>query len=195
MKRIYTIIKILLGLEPIIKGIDGVFKPPQLNIYCGKIKFYAPYFLPWGFNSSIIVIKKLQKRDLNKVYTQLRTSALPYILPMIRREKYIVIKLFNEYYYISIGIPIKLHYNELGWKSKWVSPRFEWLPTISLYFFKWQITFYWKNPVGDKYDDTYYEQIVWFLHYSNKDIEVAKETWPWFKPDTNESTWNDKYLI
>lgn len=73
------------------------------------------------------------------------------------------------------------------------SPRYEWQPSFQIYFFKWQFCIFWNAPDGD--NDLYYEMILWYLKYSNKDVNKAKETWGWINYNTKESTWNDKYLV
>jgi hypothetical protein len=68
--------------------------------------------------------------------------------------------------------------------------------------FNWQYVITWPAPEVESHiesrsvhADSYWEQILWYLHYSNKDIRVAEETWGWTDGDTKESTWNKNYLI
>lgn len=168
---IYKIKKI----REINQGIKGVFKKPKINFYLGRIIFGTPYFTPWNFNSKILTIRK--KR------------------PQFLRCKHF--KLFG--YEISYGYPISWHLGTLGWKDKYGTPRYEWSPTFQIYFFKWQFCVFWNSPLKNKRgyydDDKYYEQIVWFLYYSDRDIKKAKETWAWSDGETGESTWNDNFLI
>ena len=152
----------------ILKKIKGVFKPPQKRYYLGKLAYGTPYFYPWNFNSTIFTIKK------NKAKFS-RCSSF---------------KLFN--YNISYGWPIYITWYGLGWKDKFDSPRYEWSPSFQIYFFKWQFCIFWEAPDGNS--DKYYEQILWYLNYSNKNIEVAKNTWGWVDFKTKKSTWNDEYL-
>jgi hypothetical protein len=180
------------------KQIKGVFIPPVKKYYFGKLKYGTPYFYPWGFNSTIIYIRKLKLRE-EKTYAEL---AFPWRkedckfsnFPMVRRIKNWVIKIFKSYYYIEIGSPIKIAKGELGWKDKYDTPRYEWSPFFMICFFKWQFCIHWNSPDDDN-NDTYYEMILWYLYYSNKDINKAEKTWDWVEGKTKKSTWNNKYLI
>ena len=44
-----------------------------------------------------------------------------------------------------------------------------------------------------KENEQYYEQILWYLYYSDKDIIKAEKTWGW--ETAGKSTWNNDYLI
>lgn len=185
----------------IIKEIKGIFKPPKKKYYLGKLKYGTPYFYPINFSSSIIKIRKLETRsneeyqEYIKKYPYLKSSDKSKFknLPMVRRSKDWIIKTIFGYFWIEIGYPIKIYTNDLGWKDKWNNPRFEWTPAFSIFFFNWQFCIFWIAPDGN--NDLYYEMILWYLKYNNKDIKKAKETWGWQNCETKESTWNNKYLI
>ena len=90
-----------------------------------------------------------------------------------------------------------LYSSDVLWKDKYDSPRLEYEPQISIVFFKYlQLYIRFVSPIPkDPIDDDYYEQMIWFLNYSDGDIKKAKETWPWTKwNNEGESTWNDNYL-
>jgi hypothetical protein len=155
-------------IREIKRNIKGVFKLPVKEYYLGKIVHGGPYFSPWNFNGTILTIR--DKR------------------PQFLRCKHF--KLFGKE--ISYGWPIKIHKYNLGWKDKFDSPRFEWAPSFQIWFFKWQFCMWWIAP--DKDNDSYYEQVLWYLKYSQKDIVKAINTWDW----TNEkglSTWKKEYQI
>ena len=87
---------------------------------------------------------------------------------------------------------------DVQWKDKWDTPRHEENPFISIalfnkLFFNWT----WKLPKEIEKDwidnDDYWEQGLWWLHYCDKDIDKARETWPW-KGENDISTWNDKFV-
>ena len=59
---------------------------------------------------------------------------------------------------------------------------------VSFRFFKWEFTIRYG-------DDQYWEQVLWYLKYSGKDLKKAEETWGWIDYDTKESTWNKNYLL
>lgn len=185
----------------ILKEIEGVFIPPVKKYYLGKLKHGTPYFWPRGFNSTIFSFRKLKKsnitqEELNGIHNYHKESKKFLNLPMVRRSKDWIISLFGNYYWIQVGWPWAIHKNELGWKDKWNTPRFEWSPSFMIFFFKWQFCIWWLAPKIEKYcDDTYWEMILWWLYYSNKDLDKAKNTWGWVEYSTKESTWNEKYLL
>ena len=109
---------------------------------------------------------------------------------MVRRSKNWIIKPFKHYYFVQVGYPIKIKKLDLGWKDKYALPRYEWSPAFYIYFFKWQFCIWWNAP--DKNNDLYYEMILWWNCYKNKNINIAKETWGW--QSKGISTWNDNYL-
>jgi hypothetical protein len=189
-------------LKQLLKDIDGVFIPPKKSYYLGKLRHGSPYFYPRNFVSSFIYLRRLrfktpeQVEEYEKKYAHLVKYNDNYKfsnLPMVRRSFNKIFKLFSSYWYIEIGYPIRIHSNELGWKDKWDSPRYEWSPAFYIFFFKWQFCIWWNSPI--EYNDKYYEQILWYICYSGKDIKKAKETWPWQSVPSKESTWDDKYLI
>lgn len=79
--------------------------------------------------------------------------------------------------------------SDILWKDKFDSPRFEESPCFLINLFGYSIGWIWK-PIGN--EDEYWEQALWYLYYSNEDMEKAKETWPWTWE--GKSTWKDKYL-
>lgn len=142
------------------------FIPPKKTFYFGSIVHYCPYYLPRNFIPTIL---KINKKEI----------------------KYNRNKNFNLFgYNISYGSPIVIHKNDLGWKDKYDSPRFEWSPSFMIFFFSWQFCIFWKSPDGD--NDSYWEQFLWYSQYSDKDIKKAKETWGWTSKGV--STWNENYL-
>lgn len=183
----------------ILDQIKDVFKPPKKRLYLGIASGY-PYFLPINFLSTIISIRKLVPKTESQIKEYL--ERYPYFkdskdakyanYPMVNRNKYWIKNVFGSDYLIKIGWPIYVDTIQLGWKDKYDSPRFEWSPSFHIYFFWWQFSIFWNAPDGD--NDQYYEQILWYLKYSNKDIVKAKESWPWVDSETKKSTWKDKYL-
>ena len=150
-------------------NIKGVFKLPIKKYYFGKVKHGCPYFYPWNFNRTILTIRRKRPQYLRCNY----------------------FKLFG--YEISYGWPIAFVSYDLGWKDKFGSPRFEWSPSRQFLFFGLQWCMWWVSPVGN--EDEYWEMVLWYLNYSDKDIKKAKETWGWVDYNTKLSTWNEKYLI
>jgi hypothetical protein len=87
---------------------------------------------------------------------------------------------------------------DVQWKDKNNTPRHEENPFISIalfnkFFFNWswglpkEIEEHWID------NDDYWEQGLWWLYYSDKNINKAKETWPWTGED-NKSTWKTKFI-
>jgi len=156
-------------LRYILKETKNIFKSPKKVYYLGKIHYGSPYFYPWGFNKNILNIRKV-------------------------KPKFIRCNFFTLFgYQISYGWPIYITWYGLGWKDKFGTPRYEWSPSFQIYFFYWQFCIFWNAPDND--NDKYYEMLLWYLNYSNKDILIAKETWGWINYNTKQSTWNNNYLI
>jgi hypothetical protein len=160
-----------MNIKDIKKDIKGIFKLPVRKYYLGKIEHGTPYFYPWNFNRTILTIRNERPKFLRCNY----------------------FKLFNKE--ISYGWPIKIVKYDLGWKDKWESPRFEWCPSFQIWFFKWQFCMWWVAPGEDKNNDRYWEQVLWYLNYSDRDINKTEKTWGWIDYDTKLSTWNKNYLI
>lgn len=158
-------------IRKIKKEIAGVFVPPKKKYYFGKLYFGAPYFYPYGYCSSVIKVRK------NK-YTYKPSNFF---------------KILG--YYVYYGSPVVYKKIGLGWKDKFNTPRHEWDPAFYLYFFGLQFCIFWGAPNKDDDHNVYWEMILWYLHYSDKDIEKAKNTWGWVDYNTKESTWNDNFLI
>jgi hypothetical protein len=187
-------------LKKIISEIKGTFKLPIKKYYIGKIIHGAPYFHPWGFVATIISSRKLIRRSPQE--TEEYVKRWPYSneldmtynnYPMVRRIKSRIIKIFGAEYLISYGSPIVFKTTELGWKDKYETPRFEYSPSIILYFFKWQFCIFYTAPIENM--DSYWEMILWYLHYADKNIEKAEKTWPWRNFDTKESTWDNSIKL
>lgn len=179
-----------------LKEIKEVFRPPTTSWYVGKLHFGTPYFDPIGFCSTIINVRKLFKRTQEeqdkysegKPWLIGKDGTIYKNLPMVRRSKNKIISLFSNNYYVEWGSPIKFKTVELGWKDKWHSPRHEWNPAIMFFFFKWQICYMWVEP------SQYWEQVLWWKYYCDKDIKKAEETWGWVDMEKKQSTWNKQYL-
>ncbi|MDA3854970.1 MAG: hypothetical protein PF569_01830 [Candidatus Woesearchaeota archaeon] len=189
-------------IKDLLKEIKGVFKAPIKQYYLGKIIFGTPYFYPLNFCTTIISIRKLKLRSSEDskrfigMYSYLKNDKQTKFsnIPMVRRAKNSIIKIFNNYYFVTIGWPIKIDSTVLGWKEKYDSFVFEWVPSFCVFFFKWQFCIHWTAPV-DRDDYLYYEMILQWLFKCNKDIKKAEETWGWVDYETRQSTWNKKYLL
>ena len=175
---------------------DNVFKPTRKKFYFGKLKHGTPYFYPWNFNENILTIRKLKlsKEENLEQYSEYMQKTKKFKnLPLVRRNKNKIVKLFNTYFYISIGSPIMFHKNGLGWKDKYNSPRYEWCPSFQIYFFHWQFCIFWTQP-NECDIDNYWEMLLWYNYYSEKDLQKAEETWNWINYDTKLSTWDKNCL-
>jgi hypothetical protein len=98
---------------------------------------------------------------------------------------------------------IQIMFEDIGWKDKYDTPRFEYHSYIWIHIHKWNFVWYWDLPLHESYIDEYWEQALWYLYYTNTisqglinkpNIEKAKESWPWLDRHGN-STWNNKFLI
>ena len=188
-------------------NITGVFKPSVKRYYLGVAKHGTPYFEPINYVGSIIRIRKLVRRSYRQTiemnrdrpYNKNKPDHLYSNYPMVRRASNKVFKLFSNDYYITWGLPMYMGFVELGWKDKYDSPRFEWPPQFHILFFGLQFCIWWVAPKlkdGERISySLYYEMVLWYLKYSDKDVDKARETWGWIDGDTRESTWNDNYLV
>ena len=68
---------------------------------------------------------------------------------------------------------IKVFCWDVLWKTKYGEVRYEYPPQLSIIFFGLSLTFTLHCPLGDKYDDDYWESILIFLYNSNHTIEDA----------------------
>lgn len=103
-----------------------------------------------------------------------------------------------DYYpvlWCSKPLPIQIMFRDVMWKDKNDSPQYEVCPYIWIHLYKLNLIWYWLPPADYKEVEDFWEQVLWYLYYSNKNINKAKETWPWRDYITKESTWNDKFLI
>jgi len=161
-----------MNITNLLKQIEGVFIQPDLYITVGKAYGY-PYFPPMKYVGSII---RVNKRPVDK--------SGDVILPMTRRAKNFLI----GRWYIEAGWPVAISRTQLMWKDKYDAPRFEWAPSITFYFFGYMIR------LMPKADEKYYEQVLWWFYYSNRNIDKAEETWPW-RDMNGKSTWNNNYTL
>lgn len=190
-----------LNFKGILKDIKGVFKPPIKKYYIGKIVYGTPYFNPRNFISTIFQIRKLQLRSETEVaeykqkYPYSRdTNDLRFKnLPFVQRSKKWIFKCFGNWWYLTVGWPISIHFNTIGWKDKYNSPRFEWSPVFIIFCGKWQFCIHWIPP--EQKIDQYWEMVLWYLFYADKDLKKAEETWGWIDGVTKQSTWDKTYII
>ena len=188
-------LKKLLGI-----GIPRTFVKPKKRYYLGLIKYGAPHFSPSNFIPTIFNIRQLKLRtDLE---AQEYADKYPYAqklqskfknLPLVRRNKEFIFKLFNKWFFLTIGFPFAIRKVRLGWKDKYETPRYEWSPMFHVYFFFWQFCIFWESPNKDS--DLYYEMLLWYKNYCSSDIDKARTTWPWKDADTKRSTWNEDFII
>lgn len=183
--------------KELIKEIKGVFLPPKKTYYFGKTAYGSPYFYPRNFLSTIIAVRKLRlKTEEEKVKIPKSLLDKPgnkfSNYPIYQRTKMTILNIFGTYFLLSIGFPIMVSSNTLGWKDKFNTPRFEFAPSFHIYFFGLQFSIFWNSPDGN--NDRYYEMILHWLYYADKDIKKAEETWGWVDFNTKKSTWDNNFL-
>lgn len=156
-------------IKDIKSDINDVFKLPIKKFYFGLNRYGTPYYGPWNYNPTILTIRKHRPQFLRCNWFKMLG------------------------YEINYGWPIMIVNYELGYKDKFNSPRFEWSPCFQIHFFGLQFCRWYISPVND--EDGYWEQVLWYLHYSDKDIEKAEKTWGWVDFTTKKSTWKKEFLI
>ncbi len=153
----------------LLKEISGVFKSPRRQYYFGRVRYGTPIFYPKNYNSTMLEFRL--ERDI-------RNS-----------NKY-----FNIFgLYVYYGTPIIIKNTNWIWKDKFNTPRHEFSPSFVIFFFGLQFVINYHSPIVNTYDDDYYEMILWYLYYSDKDINIARKTWG--VTSNGVSTWNDNFLI
>lgn len=190
-------------LSELKKNIKGVFKFPKKVYYLGKLIHGAPYFYPMSFEKYGLFVRRLipktkdQLSEMELKFPHLKRDKLSYYsnAPMVRRSKHWLVKIFNQAYYVAIGWPVYIYWHGLGWKDKFESPRFEWTPGFYIFFFRWQFCIWWVAPDGD--NDRYYEMILRYLFYNNRDLDKVEKNWGWKIKVGDEwiSTWTKDYLV
>lgn len=189
-------------MDSLLKEIKGVFVQPRKKYYLGKLMHGAPYFYPLGFVSSIIMLRKLKLKTPEQIaeykkqypYAGIKNNNYMFSnMPIVHRAKEWTFKLWGNWYWMQIGWPISIYKNNLGWKWKYDSVRFEWCPAFYIFFFNWQFCMWWTAPFGS--NDTYYEMILHWKHNAKKDLVKAENTWGWVDFKTKQSTWDKNYLI
>jgi hypothetical protein len=175
---------------------NSPFVYPKKKYYFGKLRHGTPYFWPMNFNKNIISLRKLKltpQEELDKLSNDFQRKSKRFQnLPMCRRAKDWIFQLFGNYFWLQVGWPIKVIKNDLGWKDKFHTPRFEWSPSFMVFFFHWQFCIWWVGPKGN--NDTYWEMVLWYLKYSKKDLVKAEKTWGWINAKTKLSTWDKQYI-
>ncbi len=142
------------------------------RLYIGKIRYGIPCFYPRYYCPTFIKMGKIENKP-----------------------KFISYKNWNlnKSYWFGIGIPVIFRWITLGWKDKFGTPRCEWQPFFTIYFFKFQLCLFFISPDKTEAFEKYWEMFLWWRYYSNKDIKKAEETWSWI--DKNwKSTWNKTYI-
>ena len=144
------------------------FKDPIKRYYFGKQYNGCPIYYPRNYVPFGLTIRKGK--------------------PMVRRHNW---RMFGEWF-VGWGYPVAFRKVDLGWKDKYGTPRYEWAKQFAIYFFGLEFHIWWVAPCGDNHK--YWEQWLWTYRYCDGDINKARNTWGWIDMDTNESSWDDKYL-
>lgn len=119
------------------------------------------------------------------------------------------ISIFAPYPVLWVSKPSFIHiiFQDVMWKDKYDTPRYELPPYIWIHIWKMNFIWYWDLPNTLEYNkedltEEYWEQALWYLYYTNTisqglidkpDIKKARESWPW-QDENYVSSWNDKFL-
>lgn len=93
----------------------------------------------------------------------------------------------GKYQYLILCDPVQprlcwFAVNGLGWKLKFDSPRFEYMPNIAFKFFAWEIRLYWSWKISDDSVDIIYWETILDIVVCHKPIRIA----------INNNTWTDR---
>lgn len=94
----------------------------------------------------------------------------------------------GKYNYLMLCDPIrerKIYFasNGLGYKLKYDSPRFEYIPNILFKFFNWEIRIFWTW--GDSLKDTFYWETILDILINKKSLRSAIDDNSWL--DNNKT--------
>jgi hypothetical protein len=178
---------------------ESPFRPLKRRVYIGKLRYGCPYFYPIGYCPTAIKIRRLRERT-EMERTEYK-DMYPYSLndeemqfkniPLVRRCRNKIWYFLKRWWYVEIGYPFAIYEQQLGWKDKYGSPRFEWAPAWYIFFFKWQLRVEYM-PETDV--DNFWEMYLWWKDYCDEDLTKAESTWGWQDPETKESTWDKNNL-
>lgn len=97
---------------------------------------------------------------------------------------------------------------DVSWKDKYGTPRFEASPQASLFVLGGLLQIFLELDVSDNFDEyRYWEQILWAIYYCGRpdwgapltrdDWEKAEETWPWLDIDletrAKKNSWTHEF--
>jgi hypothetical protein len=180
-------------INKLIKEIKNVFVLPEKKYYLGNLRYGIPFYYPHYFHPTIINIRRINKRKiecLDVLSEKLVIFKTYQDLPKSNHYNFLI-NIFNYRFFVEYGLPFYIHNQELIWKEKYGTPRLEYVPSFHITFFRLQFVIFWGMGTNE---DKYYEMILWYLFYSDKDIEKAKNTWPWIDYKTKKSSWVESYI-
>ncbi len=96
-------------------------------------------------------------------------------------------RVFKPYHNDYINPILYINNWSLGWKPKYDYVCFEDNPQVWICLFK----FFWfgyklVSPVKEDFEDSYWEQMIWYVNYCDCDLKKAEDTW--------YGNWDKKYL-
>jgi len=123
-----------------LKAFNSPFKRPKLQWYIGKLAVGTPYFFPRRW---VKPTHKMAAEAATKEIARMEgwnksnaDSKFQYSIPSFD-------KMCETMLTRSVAVPKKIGFDfvSLGYKTKWSNTdyRFEWSPSFSFVFFKWQI--------------------------------------------------------
>lgn len=114
------------------------------------------------------------------------------------KTRYKISKYWYPVLWCSKPAYIQIVIQDVCWKDKYDTPRYEVCPYIWLYLFGLNFIIYWEWK-DNRFNNDYWEQALWYLYYYDKlgvpNIEQAKKSWPWTNYYSKESTWSNDFLV
>jgi hypothetical protein len=155
------------------------FKRVKLKWYFGKVAIGVPYFTPrkWVKGTD----KLIHKAVLNFIQREeSHNKRNPEYARIIKPYGEIYEQMKNRYY--PVPKKIGFDFTRLGWKTKWTNTdyRFEWSPSLSFVFFKWQIVVTFVAPEMDHYWECwlYYTRDTDKTKTTEERLKQAREKFP-----------------
>ena len=95
---------------------------------------------------------------------------------------------FKPYYNDCIAPIFYYNHWSMSWKPKYDYVCFEdneqvWFCLFKFFWFGYKLV----SPIDEEFEDSYWEQMIWYVNYSDRDLKKAEETY--------FGEWDKKYLI
>jgi hypothetical protein len=155
-----------------LKILNSPFKIPRVKFYIGKVAIGTPYFHPRK------LVKPTPKMAMDEAIRELtRREKWNNANPDVQFKQDIkpLDEMYKEKLRYRFPVPKKIGFDfvQLGWKTKWSETdyRFEWSPTWSFVFWKWQIALKFLGP-DSMSTSHYWEAWLYYKNHTSKNKPI-----------------------